>query len=567
MPSSVFEVLSRVAFLSLHTSPLTQPGRGDSGGMNVYVRELVAALAHTGVECCVYVAALVGRPARGRQGRAGRARRARPGRALRNLQKEELYDVVDDFADGVLADFRRNGRPDVVHANYWLSGVAGHRIKHELGTPLVATFHTLARVKAENGDHEPARRVRAEAEVIACADAITASGEPEAQQLVHLYGADERRVEIVEPGVEHALFSPGDRAGARAAIGAGEGPLVLFVGRIQPLKGPSVAVESFVRLDRPDAQMVIVGGPSGVDGDAEMARITRLVERAGIEERVRFVAPVPHHLLGSYYRAADVVLVPSRSESFGLVALEAASCGAPVVAAAVGGLRTLVDHGRTGFLVEGRDPKIYSAYVEEILDNSLLAAEMAHAAAANASRYTWRRMAQDLQGVYAAGRRSCPGRLSRMSGEPTSAELLDALESRIDGWLAEQAADNPTVTNIERGEPAERRWYVRLRGEEKDTFTVWFTLRQRTLHYETHVMPSPQENRERVYEYLLRRNAELYGMAFTVGAEDAVYLAGQLDVSTVDAHEVDRILGSTYAYVERCFRPAMRLGFASVFRG
>ncbi len=151
--------------------------------------------------------------------------------------------------------------------------------------------------------------------------------------------------------------------------------------------------------------------------------------------------------------------------------------------------------------------------------------------------------------------------------EPASADELDALEGRIDAWLAEQLAENPVVSAVDRGDPGERRWYVRLAGEQKETFTVWFTLGQRTLHYETYVMPAPVENHAQLYEHLLRRNLKLYGAAFAVGAEDAIFLVGQLGVRALDETELDRVLGSLYAWVEQFFRPAMRIGYATLFKG
>jgi D-inositol-3-phosphate glycosyltransferase len=292
---------------------------------------------------------------------------------------------------------------DALHANYWLSGVAGHALKHDLDLPLVSTFHTLARVKATTGDPEPQRRVDAEADVIGCSDAILANCQAEAAQLVRLYGADPSRIEIVPPGVEHAFFSPGDRAGARAALpqlGPGDGPMLLFVGRIQPLKGLDVAVRALAALDDPTTVLVVVGGASGSGGRAEVERIEKLAASLGVSDRVRFTAPQPHHMLSSFYRAAEVVLVPSRSESFGLVALEAAACGTPVVAAAVGGLRTLVDHGRTGFLVDGRDPTVFAAYAEQILGNRLLADELSAAAAHRARDFTWSTAGARLRRIY-----------------------------------------------------------------------------------------------------------------------------------------------------------------------
>ena len=152
-----------------------------------------------------------------------------------------------------------------------------------------------------------------------------------------------------------------------------------------------------------------------------------------------------------------------------------------------------------------------------------------------------------------------------MPDEPSSPEELDHLTTLIDGWLAVQLDENPTVEAVDQGEPGERRWYVRLRGEEKSTTTIWFTLGQRTLHYETYVMPAPEENHAAFYEHLLRRNLKLFGVAFAVGAEDAVFLVGQLPNAAVDHDELDRILGSLYAHVEQFFRPALRIGVASRF--
>lgn len=388
----------RVAMLSLHTSPLAQPGSGDSGGMNVYVRELAAALAHRGATVTVYV--------RRWSHDLPSVVEVEPGvrvvhidAGAPDLSKEELYDIVEPFTENVLADIDQVGA-DVVHANYWLSGVAGHRIKHERDLPLVSTFHTLARVKAELGDYEPQRRVNAELDVVRCSDAVTASCHPEAQQLERLYHADPDRIEYVAPGVEHALFSPGDQAAARRAVGLGGGSLLLFVGRIQPLKGADVAVRALAALDRPDARLVIVGGASGLEGGQEVDRMHEMVDVLGIADRVVFRPPQPHHLLGSYYRAADLTLVPSRSESFGLVALESAACGTPVIAAGVGGLRTLVEHGRTGFLIEGRDPAVYAAYIDQVLANPMLAATMAMNSTERAARYRWAGAAAHLVEVY-----------------------------------------------------------------------------------------------------------------------------------------------------------------------
>jgi len=386
--------------ISLHTSPLLQPGAGDSGGMNVYVRELVSALAQAGVECTTFT----------RADRAGLPREVRvePGHRVvhieagpHNLPKEALPDVTDLFRTRVLDWIDGHQQPDVIHGNYWLSGVVGHRLKHDLDVPFVSTFHTLARVKAEGGDPEPIWRETAEAEIVQCADAICVSCDAEEQQFRRLYGDPQGRLEIIAPGVEHAFFAPGERAGARRALGFDlDRPLLLFVGRIQALKGPDVAVRALAELGRPDAQLVIVGGASGDAGGAESNRIGALVDELGLHDRVQFVEPQPHHILSTYYRAADVVLVPSRSESFGLVALEAAACGIPVVASAVGGLLSLVDDGVTGRLVEGRDPSHYAHAVAGILDDESLRRSMSIAAVERARRYTWSFAAARLRRLY-----------------------------------------------------------------------------------------------------------------------------------------------------------------------
>ncbi len=399
--------MRRLAVLSLHTSPLAQPGAGDGGGMNVYVKELSSALARAGVHCDVYTRSA-------RRGLAPvvevepglRVHHVRAG-PLATVAKEDLPELVDAFTEAV---FERlvGSLPDVLHANYWLSGVSGHTLKHQLELPLVSTFHTLARVKAEaSSEAEEAVRAKAEAEVVGCSDAILASSDDEAAQLERLYAADPHRTEIVPPGVNHELFFPGDRAQAQATLGLGDGPVLLFVGRIQPLKGADVAVQAFAelvggfRLRHRPGTLLIVGGPSGPSGAAELRRVRALSAAAGLGERVRFVRPQPHEHLPVFYRAADVCLVPSRSESFGLVALEAAACGTPVVAAAVGGLRTVVVPGRTGYLVEGREPASYAARVEELLDQPNVATAMGRAAATRSHQYCWSITAARLRRLYA----------------------------------------------------------------------------------------------------------------------------------------------------------------------
>lgn len=415
-------LVQRLAVLSFHTSPLAQPGAGDGGGMNVYVRELSSALARSGAECDVFTrASAPDLPATVLVEPGFRVHHV-PAGPPAPVPKWRLLDLVGEFTDGVLAMMGADGAAGLgrgggdghpfgaVHANYWLSGIAGHRIKHELDLPLVSTFHTLERVKAEASPLdgsvcEPGKRAEAEAEVIRCSDALLASCSVEADQLVDLYAADPARITVVAPGVDHAFFGPGHRPQARRALGLPERvPILVFVGRIQPLKGADVALRALAELRRhPDALLVVVGGPSGPMGEPHLDYLHLLAKELDVADRVRFVEPQPHELLSSYYRAADVCIVPSRSESFGLVALEAAACGTPVVAAAVGGLTTLVDDGRTGYLVDStsqRAPAAFADAVARVLDDPLLAGQMGADAVSRARRYTWARAASVLYATY-----------------------------------------------------------------------------------------------------------------------------------------------------------------------
>jgi D-inositol-3-phosphate glycosyltransferase len=372
--------------------------------MSVYVRALASALARAGVECDVLV------------------RREHPGQPdfvtvepgfrvvhldvgpAEPVSKHQLIELVEPMVAATLDLVADGVVYDAVHANYWVSGAVGHRLKHELDIPLVATFHTLARVKADAGiDDDPELRARIEHEIIACADLMLASTGSERDQLEQLYGAAADRIEIVPPGVDHEIFHPVERstrARERHALRLGDAPTLLFAGRIQPLKGADLAVQALAELADSEAQLLIVGGPSGPDGEAELTRLHELTSKLHLTDRVRFVPPQAHHELARYYRAVDVCLVPSHSESFGLVALEAAACGTPVVAAAVGGLQSLVDDGVTGFLVDSRDPLDYAAPIEAILNRPEMAASMRLAAESRARRYGWSMTAARLRRLY-----------------------------------------------------------------------------------------------------------------------------------------------------------------------
>jgi D-inositol-3-phosphate glycosyltransferase len=406
--------VARLAVLSYHTSPLAQPGTGDGGGMNVYVRELSTALARLGHDVDVFTRRddassrhdVVVEP--GFRVRYVTAGPPRP------LERHELPAFVGEFTDAVAAKFRCGGAPEAIHANYWLSGVAGHRLKHEFSVPLIMTFHTLEQVKAATFEVESAARAAAEAKIVGCSDAILASCDVEAEQIIRHYDADVQRVHVVPLGVEHAFFAPGFRPQARRALGfAPAVPLLLFVGRLQLLKGVDLALETLIELHRRDTpvHLAIVGGPSGPTGRATLEHLRRRVSEAGVIDDVTFVAPQPHELLSTWFRAADVTLVPSRAESFGLVALESSACGTPVVASSVGGLTTLVESQVNGLLVDDRAPEHWADAVAWVLDDER-STSLSTSAVLLAREYTWRSAARDVAALSAslAGTQlvSCP---------------------------------------------------------------------------------------------------------------------------------------------------------------
>ena len=388
--------MAHLAVLSYHTSPLAQPGTGDGGGMNVYVRELASALARLGHDVDVYTrrdGPDLGHTVNIEPGLRVRFIQAGPARVL---ERHELAEYVDEFANGVAARFRCQGAPEALHANYWLSGIAGHRLKHEFEIPLISTFHTLEYVKASTFESESEFRGLEEKRVIGCSDAVLASCDVEANQIIEHYGADPARVHVVPLGVQHAFFGPGHRPQARRALGLDpKTPLMLFAGRLQLLKGVDLAVETMVELRRRRValHLAIVGGPSGPSGRNVLDALHRRVREASIVDQVTFVAPQPHELLSSWFRAADVTVVPSRTESFGLVALESLACGTPVVASNVGGLTTLVQSGVTGVLVEDRSAVTWANSVQYVLDDDR-ATTLSTAAVLSAQGFTWRSAAK-----------------------------------------------------------------------------------------------------------------------------------------------------------------------------
>jgi len=407
--------VQRVAVVSVHTCPLDQPGVGDSGGMNVYIRSVGRRLAEAGVEVDIFSRAA---------GRGDPVTQMEPGVRVIHLEagpeepvpKEDLPNYLCAFLQSLMrfetAEAERIGTSapvyDLIHSHYWLSGWVGRMARERWGVPLVHSFHTLGRVKNRvlaNGDvPEPPKRIAGEERVIADADCVLAPTIGEAADLVGLYSAQPDRVRVVAPGVETELFSSGDRDAAKASLGLAGRPVVLFVGRLQALKSPEIAVQAVASLVRTQpalagTALVVIGGPSGRTG-VQPHDLETLGASLGIGDSVRVVPPVPQPELVRYYRAADVVIVPSRTESFGLVALEAESCGTPVVASDVGGLRTAVRDGVTGLLVPPDGAAGYARGLERLLMDEPLRRAMGAAGIRYARRYDWRQAASGLIGVY-----------------------------------------------------------------------------------------------------------------------------------------------------------------------
>lgn len=400
----------RVAVLSVHTSPLEQPGTGDAGGMNVYVVETSKRLAALGVQVEVFTRATSSDLPPVVELAPGVTVRHVTAGPFEGLSKEDLPAQLCALTSGVLRTEAQHepGWYDVVHSHYWLSGQVGWLASERWGTPLVHTAHTLAKVKnlalAAGDAPEPLRRVVGEEQVIAAADRLVANTADEARQLVELYDADPARVVTVAPGVDLEHFRPGEASSARTRLGVPPDAVVLlFVGRLQPLKAPDVLLRAAARMLEQDpglrARLVvaIVGGPSG-SGSKEPEALQRLARELHLDDVTRFEAPTAGgDRLRDWYRAASVVAVPSHNESFGLVALEAQACGTPVVATDVGGLRTAVRDGVSGLLVPGHDAGDWAAALTRAV---ALRPTLSPGALAHAAQFSWAATADGLLATY-----------------------------------------------------------------------------------------------------------------------------------------------------------------------
>ncbi|MFV0129175.1 D-inositol-3-phosphate glycosyltransferase [Streptomyces sp. HMX112] len=405
----------RVAMLSVHTSPLHQPGTGDAGGMNVYIVELAKRLAEINIEVEIFTRATAGGLPPAVELAPGVLVRHVDAGPYEGLAKEELPAQLCAFTHGVMRAWagHRPGHYDLVHSHYWLSGHVGWLAAERWGAPLVHAMHTMAKVKnaslAEGDTPEPVARVIGETQIVRASDRLIANTAEEAEDLVRFYEAERARVAVVHPGVNLERFRPGDgRAAARARLGLpAEAFVPVFAGRIQPLKAPDILLRAAARMLDEDpslrSRMVVpvVGGPSG-SGLAKPEGLQKLAARLGIADVVRFHPPVDQDRLADWFRAASVLVVPSYSESFGLVAIEAQAAGTPVVAASVGGLPVAVRDGTTGYLVEGHDPADYARVLRRFVAEPTLSARLGEAAARHAGSFGWDAAATATADVYTA---------------------------------------------------------------------------------------------------------------------------------------------------------------------
>jgi D-inositol-3-phosphate glycosyltransferase len=394
--------------LSLHTSPVARLGRTrDAGGMNVYVRELSRELGRGGIDIDVFTRWTdPSEPLIEQLSDGVRLIRVQAG-PISPLPTTDLLPHVEEFARRVLRFAERGGYTyDLVHSHYWLSGVAGMRLARAWDTPHVTMFHTVERLKGERQGAPVAltaageRRAEYEGQIAATCDRVLVATQHEREQLSRLYGINAARMQVVPCGVDLHTFTPGSaqqRVDARAALGLGDGAVLLAVGRLDPIKGADLLLESLAQMRTP-AKLVLVGG--NPDGDPELERLRALAGELGVGERVRLPGAVTHEALTPYYRAADALVVASRYESFGLVAAEALACGTPVVAAKVGGLPSIVTDDENGVLLAWRSATAFAEQLDALLSDPVRLRRLRAAARPSVERLDWRRIGDQVRAVY-----------------------------------------------------------------------------------------------------------------------------------------------------------------------
>jgi D-inositol-3-phosphate glycosyltransferase len=401
------DVSLKIAVLSMHTCPLAPLGGWETGGMNVYVRELGRALAARGARLDIFT--------RRQTSDVDDVVEYAPGARVihidagphRHVDKYDILDYLPDFACGIQRFRALTGASyDLIHSHYWLSGRLGLLFADRWGVPMVSTFHTLAQLKnrvAETAaEREQAVRYEIERRTMAGSDRIVALTAVDRQQMLRHYG-QQAPIAVIPGGVDLERFSPLPKSAARERLGLRAGQkVVLFVGRIQRLKGLEVLLRAFARLQELDAELLIVGGRPGTTHESrEISRLQHLAGKLGIAERTRFVGAVPHEELPLYYSAADVSVMPSSYESFGLVAVESLACGTPVVATRVGGLTSIVRDGETGLLVPWRDADLFAERLLQLLHDDGLRQRLAGQARESVLSYGWDRIADEHLALYA----------------------------------------------------------------------------------------------------------------------------------------------------------------------
>ena len=404
---------SRIATLMVHTSPLDQAGTGDAGGMNIYVVETAKKMAQAGVQVDIFTRAnKPGLPATVEIADGVNVKHLEAGPHV-GLSKEELPGQITALTSEFMKMQKQLPKDyyNILHSHYWISGQLGWMISEQTGIPLIHTMHTMAKVKNLNlavGEKpEPKIRALGEAQVVKASTGLIANTDAEAASLVSLYDACPDNVFVVAPGVDLQTFSPGiGKAASRDKLNIAPDAIVLtFVGRIQPHKGPDILLRSVAEMVthsphlKAKLALIIMGGPSGSDLDA-LNKLKALAKFLKIEDVTHFVDPVPRTELPDWYRASDLVCVPSYSESFGLVALEAQACGTPVVATAIGGLRTAVSDGISGSLVDGHDPRAWSAVISRLISEPQRRLLLSMGAVEHASHFGWENTARKTLDVY-----------------------------------------------------------------------------------------------------------------------------------------------------------------------
>jgi D-inositol-3-phosphate glycosyltransferase len=399
----------RVAMLSVHTCPLAVLGGKETGGMNVYVRELARELARMRMQADIFT--------RSQNPAIPRVVTLAEGVRVVHLAagpqapmaRERVFEHLDEFVDGVEAFRIAAGADyDLIHAHYWLSGAVGLALRRRWAVPLVQMFHTLGRLKndaSHNGaDREPDVRIAEEARIVAAADRIVASTVVERAHLVAHYGADPSRIAVIPCGVDTELFTPGGQAAARAALGLGDEPQLLYVGRQTPIKGLETLLDAMARLRAggTPARLSIVGGDADEPLDGHEAALRERLGRLGLGKAVTFVGAQPQDRLPAWYVAADATVLPSYYESFGMVALEAMACGSPVVASRVGGLQTTVRDRVTGLLVREHDPAALAEALERLLGDEDLRWRLGREGVRWAAQHRWPCVAEAVCREYAA---------------------------------------------------------------------------------------------------------------------------------------------------------------------